>query len=260
MTSEEIACISRSQLPHEEVNFMETESNKYNVDDLNEVVSKKLEELMKLPDDLKRNKNEDIKEMIRYYNSMSDKVEDRRIHIHVSSLQLLAISVTGLALLVSQSDAMRTTALGKLLFLPTVLIVGMVVLSSLISSLLYEMQSGFRYPFLKFDKYGNQWKWFYYGNQEILKINRNPIFKSKDPIKTKVPYLNGLSRFLSNYKNEDLSKEITDNIQQLYLLQVHNYFKNRFYLQLTVIWKWAFYAIFAIIVFFILFYLCCTCR
>ena len=41
----------------------------------------------------------------------------------------------------------------------------------------------------------------------------------------------------------DLSNEIVNNIQQLHLLRVHNYYKNKFFLQLTDIQKSSLYGI-----------------
>jgi hypothetical protein len=55
------------------------------------------------------------------------------------------------------------------------------------------------------------------------------------------PYLRGLEAFAHNYMVEDTDRELVDNIQQLYLLQVHNYYKNRFYLQLIRIREWSIY-------------------
>lgn len=48
-----------------------------------------------------------------------------------------------------------------------------------------------------------------------------------------MPYLKGLHYFVVNYSEETLDSELSDNIQQLYLLQVHNYYKNKFFLRLN---------------------------
>lgn len=224
------------------------DSSSSNLKQLEKATFDKLDELRKLPDDAKRKKNEDIKEMIRYYNVMTDTIEDRRNRMHNFSLQLLAISITGLVFIISQSARIQMMDLGRVLFWVAILIVSVLIVSSLISSFLFEMQSSFRYPFLDLEQHGNKWKWFYYGNKKILEINANPIFKSKGTEKTLKPYLNGLTIFISNYNKENLEDEITDNIQQLYLLQVHNYFKNRFYLQLTKVRNVTFFAVLIIIV------------
>lgn len=207
-------------------------------EDLERSISMHLESLKKLNRDAKQRKNDDIKSMIRYYNDMTDTVENRRIRIHDFSLQLLAISVTGIALLISQFEKI-TTFVGKCIFWTVMIILVVQVLSSLISTFVYIKQSNFnKYPFLKLEKYGNKWKWFYYGNKEILRIDPG-VFRPKKFERTIEPYLSGLSDFIRNYAEEDLNEEIVNNVQQLYLLQVHNYYKNRFYLQLTRIWEWS---------------------
>lgn len=226
-----------------------------NLNKLEETISGKLNELRNLPDDVKDIKNEDIKKMIRYYNAMTDKIEDRRNRINSFNLQLLAISITGMVLIISQRADMQLTDLGRFLFGTAILIISVLIISSLILSFLFEKQSLFRYPFLRLEKYGNnKWKWFYYGNKKILEINTNPVFRPKGTEKTLKPYLNGLSDFIFNYKEENLEKEITDNVQQLYLLQVHDYFKSRFFLQLTRVRTISFFIVFLIIICAIFYY------
>jgi hypothetical protein len=190
-------------------------------------------------------KNEDIKSMISYYNHLTDMVEERRMRIHTFSLQLLAISAAIFAVLIS-GTAWITPA--DFAFWPLVDSLVVLILASLVSGVVYELQSGFTYCFLKLEKYGNQWKWFYYGSDEILKISTRPIFATRAPSRTSVPYLAGLRNFVAKYCDEDLQSEVADNIQQLYLVQVHNYYKNRFYLQLTEVWKWALAAVIIIVI------------
>ena len=108
----------------------------------------------------------------------------------------------------------------------------------------YQCQSRFRYPFLKLKKFGNKWKWFYYANPHIQEISRKAVFPSKEFEKTQKPYLEGLREFVKNYREETLDKELSDNIQQLYLLQVHNYYKNKFFLFLVHLRLWSFYGSF----------------
>lgn len=218
---------------------------------LDEEISNKLEELSRLPLELKKEKNDDIKKMINYYISLTDKIEDRRIRIYNFSLQILAISVTALAFLISQERAIKDTYLGCKLFICSIIVVAILIVASLISGVFYQFQSWYRYPFLKERKYGNKWKWFYYGNEKILEMSANPFAGIKKKEQSRENYLKGLLFFISNYKEETLDKEIKDNVQQLYLLQVHNYYKNRFYLQLTKIWQIVYIGIGAIILLFL---------
>lgn len=215
---------------------------------LKKIISQKLEEITQMNDSSKKNKNEDIKQMIKHYRNMTVEIEDRRTRINNFNLQTLAISVTALVLLISNSQKFNIMQLGNILYNFLFLIIVVLAISSVISLVFFQTQSAFKYPFLELKEFGNKWKWFYHGNEEILKINANPFSKKKHWNNTLKPYLIGLSSFLTNYKEEDLNKEITDNMQQLYLLLVHNYYKNQFYLQLTRIWKYSLYIIILLII------------
>jgi hypothetical protein len=202
--------------------------------DLEGSITKELEGLTKLDNQTKKEKNDDIKTMIKYYIDMTNNIEDRRNRIYNFTLQLLSICLAGLGLIISQRKNIYPA-----IFLPVTLFFLVQILGSLLIVILYLMQSGFRYNFLeeKLEKYGNKWKWFYYGNKEVRKLSANAIFKSKKFHDTVKPYLSGLKNFVNNYKMENIDVEISENIQQLYLLLVHNYYKNRFYLQLNNIQK-----------------------
>jgi len=192
----------------------------------------------------KGQKNDNIIHMIRHYIDMSDKVEDRRGRIRNFTLQALAIWIaTAILLIALYFDenvaihiALFTTALA--------LFIGQICFC-LYSAFVYERQSGFRYPFLwpAAEEYGNKWKWFYYGSKQLEKISTKTIRQSKTFDTTVEPYLESLRDFINEYRLEDLDSEIIDNIQQLHLLRVHNYFKNKFFLQLTDIQKQSLYAL-----------------
>lgn len=194
---------------------------------LKDNVSKELDLLLKIDREEKQKKNEEIISLIKYYRTLTEEVETRRNRIYNFTLQFLVICLTAIGILLSLFNGKSNLFFWGLL----IILITFIVFSVLII-IIYEFQSGFRYPFLNLKEYGNKWKWFYYGNQYILKINTNPISR-KCFNQTLEPYLNGLNEFIKNYRKENIDKEISDNIQQLYLLQVHNYYKNRFYLQLT---------------------------
>lgn len=221
--------------------------------DLRENLLEKLKALKGLPDNEKESKGRNIKDMIRYYKDLSDKIEDKREKVHSFSLQILAISVAGLGLVIAQKTVLHQSEIGKNFFEAVVLSIIVLIITAVLSTIFYYFQTWFRYPFLNLDRegfqaFGNKWKWFYYGNEEILKINTNPfVLRQKKVRESLKPYLKGFEYFLSNYINEDLNSEIIEDITQLYLLQVHNYYKNRFHLQLTKIWLLAFCVIFSIL-------------
>lgn len=227
---------------------------------LKKIISQKLEEITQMNYNSKKNKNEDIKQMIKHYRNMTVEIEDRRTRTNNFNLQTLAISVTALVLLISNSQKFNIIDLGNILYNLLFSIIVVLAISSVISLVFFQTQSAFKYSFLELKEFGNKWKWFYYGNEEILKINANPFSKKKHWNNSLKPYLRGLSIFLTKYKEEDLNKEITDNMQQLYLLQVHNYYKNQFYLQLTTVWKYSLYIIILLIIFAVVVVIFCyTC-
>ncbi len=206
------------------------------MEELTTAVELELGALKELDEETKEAKLTDTKEMIRYYREMTDAIEDRRTRIYDQSLQLLAISITGLVVLVSAKNIcpIISFTLGGALLLQSC--------CSLCTLLTHTRQSRCPYPpFKELKQYGNKWKWFYYGNEEVLNISTKIYRKSLPPKDTLEPYLRGLRLFVHGYATEDTEKELIDNVQQLYLLQVHNYYKNRFYLQLIRIREWSVY-------------------
>jgi hypothetical protein len=205
-------------------------SNNHAVDisSMDKEISAELIKLKKLSKAELVRKNEDVKEMISYYNGLTNSVEERRNKIYDFALQYLAVLLTVSGVLYSYKDKIEGW-----IFLIFITLIVVQLLAAFWTIVTYEFQSKYRYPFLKLEKYANKWKWFYYGNPYILKIDRNVFVKTNDDEKTKKPYLEGLKNFIINYSKEKLWDEISDNIQQLYLLQVHNYYKNKFYLNLV---------------------------
>lgn len=210
---------------------------------LKKEVSDELTALQSLSDDVKLQKNTDIISMIRHYLYMSDKSEDRRGHAHTFALQMLAIWVAAVILLTALYLD-ENVKMNLILFAAALsLFIGQ-ILFCLFSAYIYEKQSGFRYPFLwpEAEEYGNKWKWFYYGSKPLQRISTETIKESKTFNTTVEPYLESYKDFIREYRLENLCSEIINNIQQLHLLRVHNYYKNKFLLQLTDIRKWSLYA------------------
>lgn len=226
------------------------------MDALKAKVEAELTALGSLDDRAKREKIADVKEMITYYTQATSAVEDRRTKIHSVSLQLLGLSVAAGALVASVQDGLWSNWLARA-FLVLALVIGAILfVAAILAALIYEAQSGFRYPFLKLGEYGNRWKWFYYGNPSILKIGPCPMRSEKGRTSDMIRYVEGLGFFAEQYRKEDLDGELSDGIIHLYLLQVHNYYKNRWYLQLTSVWKWTFRLICGAAFLFVLYVAC----
>jgi hypothetical protein len=222
---------------------MSTEEKK-RLEVLKKKVSDEINALKSLSDDEKRQKNDNIISMIRHYVNMSDQVEDRRGRIRTFTLQMLAIWVAAVLLLTAWYFD-KSVDIPIIFFSATLALFIGQILFCLYSAFVYERQSGFRYPFLwpEAEEYGNKWKWFYYGSKPLQRISTKTIIGSKTFGTTIEPYLESFRDFINEYRLENLDSEIIDNIQQLHLLRVHNYFKNKFYLQLTDIQKQSLYAL-----------------
>ncbi len=208
-------------------------------------INQELHSIRELDEERKRLKDDDIKSMIAYYRAMTDKIDDRRTHIHNFSLQMLAICITGglvLYTLYAQGLVLPTL----FWFIEPVLLVQ--ILFSLYSAFVYGKQSAFNYAFLEasVQEHANKWKWFYRGSTTLAKISTRCIRRSRSFNNTVEPYLEGLHEFVYDYAQETLDTQISNNIQQLYVLRVHNYYKNRFYLELTKIRQWSIYWIFVV--------------
>lgn len=179
--------------------------------------------LKKLPKSSKVLKIEDTKLMVKHYIGMTDAIETRRIRANDQALQILALSITGLGILFSGkvSFPVNSELLMKINATIISVLVGQIIFS-LVITLTFFLQTNFTYyPFQQNPQYSNKWKWFYYGNPEIKRIDTNPYIQSHSFGNTTEPYLNGLIYFADNYVKEDVDAELKDNIQQLYLLQVH---------------------------------------
>jgi len=212
---------------------------------LSKDINNEINGLAALTEQEKINKNNDIKSMIQYYHRITEFIEDRRNRIYTFTLQLLTICVAGAGLIISQQ-----VKIPQMWFWVCMSFLVIQIIFCLVIVFVHERQSRFRYPFLNLDEFGNKWKWFYYGNKEIIKIDSN-VFAKQKPENVFIPYLTGLKEFVRNYKEENLNMEIKHNIQQLFLYQVWNYYKNRFYLQLTNLRMWSLY-ISALVVLFII--------
>ncbi len=182
--------------------------------------------LLELDADSKKQKNEDVKKMIAYFNQLTQNIEERRSRLIESSWQTLTILVAASSILIAIKPPTNIR-------IPVLVVFSIQIFFSILKLIEYQWQSAYRYSFRDIKEYSNKWKWFYYGNPFITNIDTNPFRKSVKKEKSIYPYLQGLGYFLENYKAETPDSELENNIVQLYLLQVHNYYKNRFYLRLN---------------------------
>jgi hypothetical protein len=176
----------------------------------------------------KEKKLKDIKDMIRFYVDSTRDVEERRIRIAETSWQSMLI-IVGIATICFSVNMPIIIKLMVFLALLYPFIQQFRIIHE------YFEQAGYKYVFLSenklLDKFSNKWKWFYYGNKYITNISTDSFNRSKI-LNDEKYYISGLKYFIDNYINENIDSEIENGIQQLYLLQVHNFYKNKFYLRL----------------------------
>jgi len=195
------------------------------ISNLHEKIKKSIEEIVSLKPKVKEEKLRNVKEMITFYTNSTNQIEERRIRIGELSWQSLVILLTAASLLILSNFLL-------IIKIPIVIIIIFLVVVQVLKIREYFAQSTYDYPFKRNKGFNNNWKWFYYGNDSVTKISENPFNLEKTEISDNYYYLEGLKFFLDSYKNEDNNTELVDGLQQLFLLQVHNYYKNRFYLRL----------------------------
>jgi len=199
-----------------------------NFEDITKRIEESFEDLYNLDEDEKKKKLSDVKEMIKYFTDATHDIESRRIKLGENSWQTIII-ILGVITLIFSSDLLD---MYKILFS---VLIGVYLIPQILKIREYLKQNDCSYPFLQIQKYSNQWKWFYYGNKYLTNIPPNPC--SKEVEESKKNYLLGLKLFLDNYLSENLESELKSGLLQLYLLQVHNYYKNRWYKRLLGIDK-----------------------
>ncbi|NMC61229.1 MAG: hypothetical protein GYA51_17880 [Candidatus Methanofastidiosa archaeon] len=196
------------------------------VECLEKKIEKELKKLLSLSKKQKKKKLEDIKSMIKFYENSTNIIEDRRNKVGELSWQSLLLGLTAIG-------ALSFIKMPSVILWSLILLIAFFIFSQILKIREFYAQSDFGYPFNLSKRYSNKWKWFYYGNKKIMNISINPFTITrtyKDDIEN---YLEGLDFFIKSYRKETVDVEIKNNIIQLYLLQVHNYYKNKFYLRLV---------------------------
>lgn len=220
------------------------ESEKRQFKQLEDEILQECEAIKNLDSTEKIRKNSSVISLIKHYVDMTDKVEDRRCRIHTFTLQTLAVFVAATLVLLS-IYVDKNKQMSIWIFWPSLLMFIGQIIFCFYSSLIYQRQSGFRYSFLRdeLQKYGNTWKWFYYASKPIQQIDTHSLITHKGFDVTIKPFLASYKEYLAQYRSETEDTELLNNIQQLNLLRVHNYYKNKFYLQLVQIQESAVWAL-----------------
>lgn len=204
---------------------------------------KKIKALNDLDDNQKNDIYNETSELIEYYENMSSKAEDKRSSIYASAVNSLNLIIAFLTLVITIN--VKDKGLVPF-FIPIYVFAAISLINELFVIIVYWMQSSCKYisKDSRLTNYGNYWKRFYYGNEEILNIstslknffkvsgkNQNNAF-DEDSVHA---YLRGLNFMIDRYTKETHQERVEKNIKQLYLMQVLNYYKNRYNMYLTSI-------------------------
>jgi len=116
---------------------------------LDNSVSQKLKSLKGLKNEELLRKNDDVKNMISYYNNLTDSIEGRRNKVYDFNIQYFAVLITISSILYTIRNQLG------MWYALIIGLLGIQILYSLLIIVTYEMQSKYRYPFLQNEKYGN---------------------------------------------------------------------------------------------------------
>lgn len=212
-----------------------------------ETIEKEYKENMDNLKNLSNNQKKDIYkesfELIKYFENMTGKTEERRNSIYSTAVNSLNIIIGFLTLIISINISNENLLP---FFVPVYVFCAISIINELFVMVVFWMQSSSKYVSkdARLEKYGNYWKWFYYGNKYIPKIstsfkrflkvsgkNQNNAFDEESV----EAYFDGLNYVVKQYKNETINEKAENNIKQLYLMQVINYYKNRYIMSLSSI-------------------------
>lgn len=203
----------------------------------------KVKELNALDERQKDDIYNEASELIEYFENMSSKAEEKRNSIYASSVNALDLIIAFLTLIITINVNNKELVP---FFIPIYTFAAISLINEFFVIVVYWMQSSCKYVSkdARLTDYGNYWKRFYYGNAEILKISTSlkNFFKVSGKTQNNafdedsvVAYLSGLNFVIEQYTKEKSEEKVVKNIKQLYLMQVLNYYKNRYNMSLTLI-------------------------
>ncbi|MEO0198410.1 MAG: hypothetical protein ABIM18_03925 [candidate division WOR-3 bacterium] len=228
------------------------DENQRDINSITEEVEAQLKRMKSLGIEDKNRLFEYVIWMIEFQTSLTQDVERRRENLYHFTYLLLG---GGVAIYSWLFNKVPSSFICYFLAIPYLVPLIFVLI-------LFEVQSGYFYVTKEIDRdrnynvYGNQPNWFYYGNKEILKIKTSlvyslPFFRNKVTGNLDA-FLSGLRKSVEEFRKdaESVDVRLEKAIKQFYVLQVHNYYKNRFYLQLNAVRRtWCLLVIVSVLVY-----------
>lgn len=211
--------------------------------DINSKINNELEKVKQLSKEKKKTIYEETTHLIEYYEKMSSEMENRRTDIYKQSVSKISILIPVFTTLIGINFKFPSCVL---LIVPLYVMFSISIINAIIIMVVYMLQSQSKYisKDVRLNDYGNYWKRFYYGNPDILKIDtsvkkfwRYTGYSNSNAYDEKMvnAYVDGLAFTLKNYATESIDDMVEKNIIHSYLLQVHNYYKNRHQMTLAKI-------------------------
>jgi hypothetical protein len=195
------------------------------------------DKLRALADELRRRPSEDllalrsdVKEMIDFVTKRGDAADAERFKYLQSSLQIIGFVLVVFSLVLTGLDKSSGLSASVLVVILSVgLSLSVAVAGALIVILMYFAQARFRYPFIYYRQLGNAWRWFYYGNVKANTPEGEFFYRNKEYQQTFAQnYASDLERYASRYVNDSPPEQILEDLRQLFLLNEHDRYKQRF--------------------------------
>lgn len=202
---------------------------------IDEVASQELAALDKLDDNAKQRKNDELRELIKYYFELNNRVDERCTRIANFSLQFLVLCALGMGVVFLYRDVISIASFTIILafFSLQILYLLLIVLS-------YE--SAVRLKDIRYISSQEELDELAPPRSIIKDLKRSfsrAFFHSWRRRGEPTTYLEGLKSFVRNYYEQDINKKILNNMEQLYMLQAENLHCARLYRRLRRLRFWS---------------------
>lgn len=201
---------------------------------LKSIFSSQLQELSKLSEEEKAKKNEDLRELIKYYFELANATDEKSFQICNFSLQYLVLCAIALGILLMHFSLVKPAV-----FSASFSFLAVQILYLLIITIFYE--SGSRQKnFLSYDFYpAEQNNLVFPRKKKFAFFSLGAFFRSKKPQSAPRAYLEALRSFTRNYWEDDTDQKILNNLDQLFMLQAEYSFANRILVRLKKLRFWS---------------------
>ena len=201
---------------------------------LDKVAAQELAALAKLDEGAKQHKNEELRELIKYYFELNNRLDERCARIANFSLQFLVLCVIGIGVIF-----LYQYVIGIPFFTIMLSFFSLQVLYLLLIALSYESAAG-----VKEIRYisGEEEAQEYARSRSIVKDLSHSFSRAFFSWRRRgepAAYVEGLKSFVRNYHEEDIDKKILNNMEQLYLLEAENVQCNRLCFRLRRLRFWS---------------------